>query len=253
MRHVSESLLMRVHWIWLRREEIGFWKYNLKCKINLLLKFLLYFDSEVHEKSWSEGSECGGLIPDEGCYEELSFHLAPAHPSLLKTAAAPDQDHNNVNWFDRQRRLASVDMFQREGRWNNVCLDPRMPFKIMIQWAKCRLHMSMAGNICPTMSGCWTPPALSSLSNTMQRKPVQHTALLAIFRLQCTTVMCATVHCIAVHCIAWQDKAEISFKQQPPAISIICWTRLTCSQSNGSVLQILKWNRSMNYSLCLVL
>ena len=86
----------------------------------MLLKFLLYFDSVVHEKSWSEGSECGGLIPDEGCYEELSFHLAPAHPSLLKAAAAPDlvrfpnplafgraseagnlttpdQDHNNVN------------------------------------------------------------------------------------------------------------------------------------------------------------
>ena len=120
---------------------------------------------------------------------------------------------------------------------NNVYLDPRMPIKVTIQRTKCRLHSSMAGNICPTMSGCCTPPALSSLSNT-----VQHSGPLATFRVQCNAVKRAlqgiALHCIALQCIVLQDKAEISFKQQPPAISIICWTRLTCSQSNGSVLHI---------------
>ena len=86
---------------------------------------------------------------------------------------------------------------------NNVCLDPRVPIKVTIQRTKCRLHSSMAGNICPTMSGCCTPPALSSLSNTLQ-----HSGPLATFTAQCIAVKRA-LQGIALHCIAGQSRDKL--------------------------------------------
>ena len=54
-------------------------------------------------------------------------------------------------------------------------------------------------------------------------------------------------HCLFLESRAeHQDKAEIGFEQQPPASSIICWTRLICSPSHLELKPI------SNHSSCLL-
>ena len=82
------------------------------------------------------------------------------------------------------------------------------------------------------MSDC-SAPALSR-SNAVQGNPVP---------AQCATVCSRRAEqSRAEH----QDKAEIGFEQQPPASSIICWTRLICSPSHLELKPI------SNHSSCLL-